>query len=332
MPPNYTEVDGRQLLLDRRGHLARNIFQGTNLEFTNTFLASTVLFSAKNAYTIGKEVKTLAGGGISAAAAPSAASNLINGVFNVDNLNSFISQVGVPSGVTQSIEHFMSVIPGVASVQSGLTAIYNLTKAATHAWNHYQVEQRTGCFRCGDPRAALGAVREVIQRAKNVNESKAIIQFSHAAASAGGFFIDGGAFSGPAAAALKAFATLTYRMYLLGRDMKEKYQANKQLKNPSMIDANIFRKSPILGCYLITEGSAFDILNFLVSEIGQDGWMSRVDALLPDMTYVQDLAAQYARDASLQLAGLKTDMWNFRGLTRMERLKRWLKKKVGASK
>jgi hypothetical protein len=328
MPPTYTDEDARQALLDRRGHLVRNIFQGTKLEFGNTFLASTVLFSAKNSYTIAKEIKALSGGGISAAAAPSATNNLINGVFNVDNLNSFVAQVGVPSGVTQSIEHFLSVIPGVASVQSGLAAILNLTKAASHAWNHYQVEQKTGIFRCGDARAAIGAVREVIQRAKNVNESKAIIQFSHAAASAGGFFIDGGAFSGPAAAALKAFATLTYRMYLLGRDMKEKYQANKLLKSPSTVDANIFRKSPVLGCYLITEGSAFDILNFLVSEIGQDNWMSKVDTLLPDMTYVQDLAAQYAREASLQLSGLKTDMWNFRGLTRMERLKRWLKKKV----
>lgn len=328
----YTEDDARQVLLDRRGHLTKNIFTGTKLEFSNTSIASFILFSGKNVYSIKKKVEEMHGvvsGAGSAASGP--IENFVHGIFNVDNLKSTLASFA-PQGVAQQVDSFLSVLPGVASLQSGAMALYHLGQAGATAWQNYQVGEKTGSFRCGDPRAAIGAVREVLLREERVHESKAAINATHAAASAGGFFVDGGIFTGPASATLKTLATLAYRMYLLMRNIKEKKAGNKAMSDPTRINSDIFRKCPILGCYVLTEGSAFDILNFLVSEIGQMGWMDKVEALLPDMVYVQDLAAQLARKHDLQVSGLKTDMWQYRGMTRSERLKRWLKRKVGMKK
>lgn len=329
----YTEDDGRQALMDRRGHLTRNIFAGCKLGFTVPAVADYVAFSAMNAYSIktgisGAQTAVATG----APAATTAVGNFVNEIFNVADLKAFMASAVVPHGIAQTVENFVGVLPGVASVQSGLMALVHLGKAATHAWAKIQVESKEGSLRSGDPRAALGAVARVLSRAQSASEAKAAINAGHAAASAAGFFVDGGLASGPALGALKALASLSFRMFLLGRDLKEKSRGNKLLADPHAIDSSVFGAAPILGCYIITESSAFDILNFLVGEIGQAGWMTKVEALIPDMVYVQDLAAQYAREASLHVSGLKTDMWQFRGLTRSERLKRWLKRKVGVIK
>lgn len=325
-----SDADARQALLDRRGHLTRNIFAGCKLGFGASAVADYLLSSVKNAYSVQsgvKDVKSVVEGGARAATGP--LEKFVNEVFDVGDLKSVMGELALPQGIGQSIDHFLGVIPGVACIQGGLQALWHLGKAAGHAWAREKVESREKAFRCGDPRVALNAVAEVIGRARNKSGSKAAINATHAAASAGGFFIDGGLASGPALGALKAFATFTYRMYLLARDIRERSGANKLLADPMSIDSKVFAVAPILGCYIMTEASAFDILNFLVGEMGQAGWMDKVEQLIPDMVVVQDLSAQYVRDSSLQLSGLKTDMWAYRGMTRMERMKRWAKRKVG---
>jgi hypothetical protein len=327
----YSEDDARQVLLDRRGHLTRNIFAGAKLQFTNAAIADYAAFTLKDVYSVQSGIsaaKTAVATG--AAAPPGAVSSFVKGIFNVDDVKSLMVNVGVPHGITQSVESFLGVLPGFASVQSGLTAMVHLGKAANHAWVKHQVESKESALRSGDPKAALAAVARIIGRARDKSGTKAAINASHAAATAAGFFVDGGAVSGPVAGVLKTFASLSYRMFLLGRDMDEKYWANRLLADPQSIDVGVFTVAPILGCYVITEATAFDILNFLVGEMGQDGWMSKVESMIPDMVYVQDTAAQYARDSSLQMSGLKTDMFKYRGLTRSERLKLWIKKKLGA--
>ena len=54
----YTEEDGRQALLDRRGHLTQYILAGCKLEFTNSAIADYVFWTGKNVYSIKSQVET----------------------------------------------------------------------------------------------------------------------------------------------------------------------------------------------------------------------------------------------------------------------------------
>src|SRR5262249_14975402 len=161
-----------------------------------------------------------------------------------------------------------------------------------------------------------------VDRGRNENLVKASINATHAAASAGMFFVDGGAFSGPASAAAKACANLCQSLYLWARDIKEMKAGNKALGTAEDLTADVFKMSPVLGCYLMTESNTSDLLGFMIADIGLPNWMSKIELLLPQLNHVQDEAGKLIRVARLQLEGLQTNLWKFRGLSRWEKFKK----------
>src|SRR5262245_9612030 len=100
---------------------------------------------------------------------------------------------------------------------------------------------------------------EIVDRARNENLVKGSINATHAVASAGMFFVDGGAISGPAAGAAKCCANLCQSLYLWARDIKEMIKGNDALRNPHELTADVFKISPILGAYLMTESHTSDL-------------------------------------------------------------------------
>src|SRR5579859_1157399 len=103
--------------------------------------------------------------------------------------------------IQKEVTCFLSAIPCLGSIEGGARAIYYFGNAAERAWTSHKCAQNAAVIRAGDPRAACYAVVEIIDRARNENLVKGSINATHAVASAGMFFVDGGAISGPALSA-----------------------------------------------------------------------------------------------------------------------------------
>jgi hypothetical protein len=168
-------------------------------------------------------------------------------------------------------------------------------------------------------------VVEIIDRARNENIVKGSINATHAGVSAGMFFVDGGAISGPVAAAAKTAANMCQSLYLWARDIREMIKGNEALGDSENLNADIFKISPVLGAYLMTESQTSDLLSFMISDIGLPNWMNKIEMLLPQLHYVQDQSGKLIRGSRLHLTGLKTNMWKYRGLGRWEKFKNKVK-------
>src|SRR6185295_1556267 len=91
------------------------------------------------------------------------------------------------------------------------------------------------------------------------------------------------------------------------------------------LNADIFKISPVLGAYLMTESQTSDLLSFMISDIGLPNWMNKIEMLLPQLHYVQDQSGKLIRGSRLHLTGLKTNLWKYRGLGRWEKFKNRVK-------
>jgi len=279
----------------------------------------------KNIESIGKEpTKTALA---EATEIKATVSNLSRKLFNNKDVTSVLAKVGAATPAGEAITQFLEVMPGLGSVYSGLKALKEFASAAEREWTKVNLREKQGSLRAGDVRSAAHAIEKVIDRARNEHLIKGSVNAAHAATTAGLFLVDGGVFSGPAAGALKSAAQLSLRIYLLARDLEEIENANEALSNPEDITADIFRTAPILGCYPLTEGNTFMLLNFFVFEMGLGDWKPKIERMRAEIEPVQNEAAELARKATLELKGLRTDMWKYRSPGKLKQLKNWWKMK-----
>ncbi len=225
------------------------------------------------------------------------------------------------SQILKEVQCFISAVPCLGSIESGAQAVRYFGQAARRAWQEHQVKNKSAVVRSGDPLAACGAIREMLDRARNENLVKGSINAAHAATTAGMFFVDGGAISGPVAGAAKTIANLCQSLYLWARDIHEMLDGNDALKNADKLNVDVFKDSPILGAYLLTESNTSDLLSFMIADIGLPGWMTKIEQIRPDLEYVQNHAGKLIRGSRLKLNGLSTNVWKFRGLGRFEKFK-----------
>jgi hypothetical protein len=254
-------------------------------------------------------------------AAKAQAESLLRDLFDGD-WNQYAPLLGPAfTQVVKEIQCFLDAVPCLGSIESGAKAVWHFGHAARRAWQGHKVAQSSSVMRSGDPLAACGAIREVLDRARNENLVKGSINATHASATAGMFFVDGGAISGPVFGAAKAIANLCQSLYLWARDIREMVDGNTTLRNPGTLSSEVFRVSPILGAYLMTESNTSDLLAFMLSDIGLSGWAKKIEIALPHLERVQSQAGKLARNSRLKLEGLQTDLWKYRGLSRFEKFK-----------
>ena len=317
MPTSMEEIRAFAELGRRRRQLLFETYGGCKLKIGKLKYAMGAKDVVKGAYDVYKDAKDAA-----SKAGTEAAKSLLKKLFDGMEWVEVIPLLGdALHQVQQEVSAFLAAIPCLGSMESGAKAIWYFGNAAERAWTSHKVEQNSTVIRAGDPRAACLAVMEIIDRARNENLVKGSINATHAVASAGMFFVDGGAISGPAAAAAKSCANLCQSLYLWGRDIKEMIQGNKALGNPEDLTADVFKISPILGAYLMTESNTSDLISFMISDIGLPGWMSKIETVLPQLSYVQNEAGRLIRGSRLQLDGLQTNLWKFRGLSNWEKFK-----------
>jgi len=318
-PSALTAADYRAFaeLARRRRELLYETFGTCKLKIGKSEHANVVYDAVKDGKEIVDSVKTAA-----SAAGKEAAESLLKKLFDGMDWVQVLPLLGdALHQVQKEVTSFLSAIPCLGSIESGAKALLYFGKAAERAWVSHKTEQASAVIRAGDPRAACLAVVEIIDRARNENLVKGSINAVHAGASAGMFFVDGGAISGPAAAAAKTAANLCQSIYLWARDIKEMIKGNEQLSDPDNLTADVFKISPILGAYLMTESQTSDLVSFMISDIGLPDWMSKIELLLPQLHYVQDKSGKLIRSSRLHLTGLKTNMWKYRGLGRWEKFK-----------
>src|SRR5579859_1860748 len=304
-------------LARRRRHLLYETFGGCKLKIGKKEKAQGAKDVVKDACELVKDIKDA-----TKSAGKEAAESLLKKLFDGMDWVQVIPLVGdALHEIQKEVTCFLSAIPCLGSIEGGARAIYYFGNAAERAWTSHKCAQNAAVIRAGDPRAACYAVVEIIDRARNENLVKGSINATHAVASAGMFFVDGGAISGPALSAAKTCANLCQSLYLWGRDIKEMIKGNEALGNANDLNADVFKISPILGAYLMTESNTSDLLSFMVSDIGLPQWMSRIESLLPDLNYVQNQAGKLIRKSRLELEGLETDLWKYRGLSSWEKFK-----------
>jgi hypothetical protein len=328
MPTSAAEIMAFAELGRRRRQLLFETYGGCRLKIGKTDYAKGAKSVVTDVQGIVKDVKTAASG-----AGKEAAESLLKKLFDGMDWVQVLPLVGdALVDVQKEVTSFLSAIPCLGSMESGAKAIWHFGNAAERAWVSHKVAEKSAVIRSGDPRSACLAVVEIIDRAVNENLVKGSINASHAAVSAGMFFVDGGAVSGPAAAAAKACANLCQSLYLWARDIKEMIKGNEALGNPESLNADVFKISPILGAYLMTESNTSDLISFMISDMGLPNWMNKIELLLPDLNYVQNKAGKLIRKSRLKLDGLQTNLWKYRDLGRFEKFKTKAKSLFGKGK
>jgi hypothetical protein len=327
-----SEAEARAFLIEARKSFLNDLFSDCTLELKNKSMMEILGWMSKDIVSIRRNIGSIGAEPSKTALAEateikSEVAKLSTKLFNGKDVTSVLAKVGAATPAGEAICKFLDVMPGLGSVFSGLKALKEFGQAAERAWKKYSLSTKQGSLRAGDPRSAAVAVGKVIERARNEHLIKGSVNAAHAATTAGLFVVDGGVFSGPAAGALKSAAQLSLRIYLLARDLEEIQAANEALSDPDTITADIFRTAPVLGCYPLTEGNTFMLVNFFVFEMNTGHWMDKVERLRADIEPVQNEAAVLAREATLELKGLRTDMWKYRSPGKLKQLKNWWKMK-----
>lgn len=233
-----------------------------------------------------------------------------------------------------------SILPYISCAVSGGRAIVNTGQAI---YNEYKWIRATGhleSFGGGDPYAAALSVRRVIERERNQAMRLAALFGADAAVKASAIAMDAASLGIPTVSAVmtplagfaKALGQVSLQIFLLGRDIYEKQQANKLLGQSGSIrlSASLFEACPLLGCYFVACANTSDLINFIVEDIGSPGW--QFDAEIMIKNHIHPMV-EYARtaidDSRLEVPGLAMSKGTV-GDTHlgMTNLKHPLKKKI----
>jgi len=177
------------------------------------------------------------------------------------------------------VDEVTSVIGGsLEELSTGMVAGAGLVKSSVKTiWFGYKTKKshsklttlQSGeqYINSGDPQAALNAVQNLIARDIAKNSSILVTHGAETGAKAGGMFADLGAGTTAIAGLTGTIVRLLINISFMATDWKERYYANKMLKNPASIDASIFHKSPVLGCYFLVSADTSMIVSLLFDDI-----------------------------------------------------------------
>lgn len=255
----------------------------------------------------------------------------------------------VTSAITQMIPEFLvelaaSIAPYLSLAKSGGQAIYNTAQAIRSEYQWVTSEDHLESFGKGDPYAAAGAIRRMIERKRNQYTRLAGIYATDTAIRAAAVVADAATYGAPTVSAVvnplaamgKSLALLSLQIFLVGRDYWEKWKVNKVLTGASgaTLSNAIFDTCPLLGCYFVAGSTTSNIINFAVGDIGGTGWKLDVEVIVRE--HIQPMIG-YARDAisdaRLEVEGLersKAAVNDTTGINYINKFKKSMVSKVAA--
>ena len=312
-----SDAAAREMLAMARLQALNTMFSGTKLKFGTKSAFSAVAGMAKSGKAIASGAQKVGKSGSSAASTASSGgssgtmsmvTDFIKGCADVPGLDSVAEAIGV-----EAMENLIAeVIPFVGIINSAR----KLATATAHVVNDghslYKSAEWTEGALPGDPVEACKAVRNLIQR----DLGKHSIQMAQQAAATGGKIAgvlgDGGTGTTVAIGLANAAASLGLQLFYLGLDIKDMQAGNARLANPASLDSTVFKKCPILGCYLLTCTDTSNIVNLLVDDIGGPGWMDRVELMKrTQLDPLLKIATSNIMSSRLQLDGLSTNKGTF---------------------
>ena len=319
-PPSPRQIGISALNEANRTVLART-FQGTKLQFGSVEKAGTLKKLMKSAKSVRSSGSKLSGGGKTTNSGGGGTSSAL-GLPGIEKaVKEFIVQCADLDGIHEVIEALTSqvlqdilaeIVPVLGILVSGGKLAKAAKAVAEDGYNLYNFGDYAGGIRSGDPLAAAQAVKTLIQR-DLVKHSVQLAQQSVATgAKIAGLLADMGTATTVGIGLANALASLGLELYTLGVAIKEMRAGNRRLLTPETLDLTVFDDCPILGCYLITCADTSAVANFFVNDIGQPGWMDKVEALKKtQMDPLIKIAKKSIGASKIQLNGLSQNKGTF---------------------
>ncbi len=226
--------------------------------------------------------------------------SVLGDVWHLEELQMLVGQVLRRS--TQDLAS--SIAPGLGLIKSASMTLYHSIMLAANMRKVYQLESAEPALASGDPTAALLAVQEL---AKRETAHSAGRMASYAAETGGklvGTFVDGGTATAAVAGAAATISRMLITLNAMRVDVLEMRAANRLLAQVDALDATLFAKSPLLGCYFLVCADTSTIVNFMFKDLGKPGFKYEVEKACKDhLATTLTIASHLVYDHRMKLSG-----------------------------
>ncbi len=203
-----------------------------------------------------------------------------------------------------NVEHFAtSLAPFVGAISSGGKALIGWAGVVKDAYDKASMKGSRDAFAPKDPEAAFDALIELMDREMNSDIAKASVKTAAFGGKLLGSFADFGAATGPVVGLLELLAEIFQTIIEYVRDYKECQAANEELRLGAL-NMDIFKVSPILGCYFLVVQDHSTIINFAVADYGTVNWMFDVERLVGRVGKALDKSRQLIHSSRLEVPGM----------------------------
>jgi hypothetical protein len=232
-----------------------------------------------------------------------------------------------------------AIAPYVSVVRSGVKTTAYLVKTIKARYQFYDLGTHMGAMLPGDPEAAARALLTMVQREVAKNGKMTAIYGTDTALKGGALALDAASLGVPSVSAVMnplsgmvtALAVLGVTVRALARDIQERQAANRLLKHAgtTRLTAQLFQESPLMGCWFLSCANTSDIINFLVSDIGEPGWNLDVEVMVAKhVRPITEAAKGFVADARFEVSGMSMAKGATASTTGTFDIKAKLKKKM----
>lgn len=308
------EQDALELIRLTREKNLKFMFGGAKVTFKVASAASAAKTVALRGKAIAKGASTLASGTGQASAhvgaqftsaagavgaGPPVIKDFLKDVLNVQSLSE-VRDIIPANEMSNLVADFT---PFLGTVTSGAKMLTSWGKTAQMAYKQYQTKKRVHDLLVGDPRAAGEALRRMLQEEMAKYAADGAIHTTKFAVSAASMPADGGTTANLVLAAVSLVKTL----FEIGWDVHVMRLGNEHLSKPNALSLDVFDDCPLLGCYLLVNSNTSDIVNLILEEMGQPGWMDDVEQM------VKGSIAPMVGDANSMIAKSRLEVVGVRG-------------------
>lgn len=219
----------------------------------------------------------------------------------------YVAQELGAGALVSTAQQVAEMLPVVSLVVGGVKSLYQWGDAVYKVYGEIDVATKAWALHPGAASAALGGMQRLLRRETNFAVGKASITSAGFAANVALHAAKGaGAAAAPAVGATVAAAQAARVVAMFAMQVREAVLMHKALKNPSKMNFKVFRKCPLLGCYLLVGASDSELLAILWDEFGQAGYMEEMGKLIKPLKSLQETASDLIKASPFEIAGVPT--------------------------
>lgn len=277
------------VILEEQRALLQNLFRERKLHSRSLFGLKTkkkaqIAFKlqriADGATAAKDAISGAASGGSDEGSMKAAVLSLVSELFNnIGPIAEIQEEIAAELGAGFLSEMIAEMVPYAGVLRSGYNVIDNWKKTAKNAYANHKVNKYEDVAKAGDPRKAVLAIEQCLERQVNhylTKASRSTISFS---AKIAVHATGAGGIGDPLIGGVSAMASLVQLIYEIGRDYQEKRAINKIINSGQPLNHRVFDVCPLLGAYYIVCTNTSDILDILNEDIGSADWLNDVEDL-----------------------------------------------------